>query len=327
MQPHLYPRRSLLAAGTALAATTLMRPAWAQSPAGMRKLFVGFPAGGTADSLGRALAQQLADASGGYVVENKTGASGQLAADAVRLAAPDGTALLLTPSSVMTLVPQLYRKPMYDTQRDFVPVACVCDHSFALAVNGNSPHTSLASFMAWARANPSAATYATPGPGSGPHFLGTMAGRELGAPWVHVPYRGVVPGLQDLMGGQVACTFNPLPTMLEYHRAGRIRILAVTSPQRLASLPEVPTFAEAGHPGLQLVEWYGLFASAKVPAATVGRLGGEVHRAMAAPEMQAAARRLEVVPRYEDGLVLARLVQQDQERWRGLVTSTGIQLE
>ncbi len=323
----LNSRRGLLAATAAMAAAAIARPAWAQAPASMRKLFVGFPAGGTADSLGRALAQQLADASASYVVENKTGASGQLAADAVRLAVPDGGSLLLTPSSVMTLVPQLYKKPMYDTQRDFVPVACVCDHSFALAVNGTSPHTSLAAFMAWAKANPSATTYATPGPGSGPHFLGTMMGRELGAPLVHVPYRGVVPGLQDLMGGQVACTFNPLPTMLEYHRAGRIRILAVTSPQRLASLPDVPTFAEAGHPNLQLVEWYGLFASAKVAAATTTRLGSEVRRAMASPEMLAAAKRLEVVPRYEDGAALARLVQQDQDRWRGLVANTGIQLD
>ena len=320
-------RRGFLSSAAALAATSMVAPAWGQTPASVRKLFVGFPAGGTADSLGRALAQQLTDTSSSYVVENKTGASGQLAADAVRMAAPDGTSLLLTPSSVLTLVPQLYKKPMYDTQRDFVPVACICDHSFALAVNGNAPHTTLASFMAWAKANPTAASYATPGPGSGPHFLGTMAGRELGAPLVHVPYRGVVPGLQDLMGGQVASTFNPLPTMLEYHRAGRIRILAVTSPQRLASLPEVPTFTEAGYPSLQLVEWYGLFASAKVPATTIARLGSEVRRAMASPEMLAAARRLEVVPRYEDGPALARLVQQDQDRWRGLVASTGIQLE
>ncbi|MFT4268656.1 MAG: tripartite tricarboxylate transporter substrate-binding protein [Xenophilus sp.] len=320
-------RRTLLAAGGAWSAA-LGQPSWSQMANAVRKIYVGFPAGGTADSLARAISPLLSEAGGGaYVVENKSGASGQLAAEAVRQAPADGTSLLLTPSSVLTLVPHLYKKPMYDTQRDFVPVACVCDHSFALAVNGNSPIKDLAGFAAWVKVDPSKATYATPGPGSGPHFLGVALGQAIGQPLVHVPYRGVAPGLQDLMGGQVACTVNPLPTMLEYHRADRIRILAVSSPTRLASLPDVPTFTESGYRSVELVEWYGLFAPAKLPEAARVQIGNRVKQATASADMQAAAKRLEVIPRYEDSAALTRLVKQDLERWRQQAASTGIQLE
>jgi len=320
------PRRGFLAHGLATAAACAT-PAWAQSPATMRKLVVGFPAGGTADSLARALATPLTGAGTTYVVDNKSGASGLLAAEAVRQSGADGSSLLLTPSSVLTLAPQLYRKPPFDALRDFRPVACVCDHSFALAVAGNSPITDLAAFVAWARANPDKCTYATPGAGSGPHFLGVMMGREIGVQLVHVPYRGVAPGLQDLMGGQVAATFNPLPTMLEFHRAGRIRILAVTSPTRLATLPDVPTFSALGLPRMELVEWYGLFSSAKLPAVAASAIAADVQRALATPDLLAVARRLEVVPRYEDGAALAGLLRADHGRWSQLVASTGIQLD
>ena len=320
-------RRNFVAAAATLGVTTSL-PLRAQTSAtAIRKIYVGFPAGGTADSLGRVLAPMLAEPGISYVVENKSGASGQLAAEAVRQAPADGNSLLLTPSSVLSLVPQLYKKPMYDALKDFAPVACVCDHAFALAVAGNSPLTSLAAFAAWAKTHPSAATYATPGPGSGPHFLGVAMGQALGNPLVHVPYRGVAPGLQDLMGGQVACTFNPLPTMLEFHRSGRIRILAVSNPTRLASLPDVPTFTESGFRGLELVEWYGLFASAKLPGATATQLGSAVRRALSASETQAAARRLEVTPRFEDAATLAALLRQDQAHWHQQVATTGIQLD
>lgn len=319
-------RRTFIATGPA-ALATWAAPARAQGTPAVRKLVVGFPAGGTADSLARALAPLLADAASSYVVDNKSGASGQLAAEAVRQAPPDGSSLLLTPSSVLTLVPLLYKKPPFDALRDFTPVGCVCDHAFALAVNGNSPITSLAAYIAWARANPEKASYATPGPGSAPHFLGVMLGREIGTPLVHVPYRGVAPGLQDLMGGQVASTVNPVTTMLEYHRAGRIRILAVSNPTRLATLPEVPTFTESRLPALELVEWYGLFAPAKLAPAPLGAISAQLKRVMQTPELQAAAKRLEVIPRYEDGAGLSRLLQQDQARWTAQVAATGIQLD
>lgn len=320
-----FTRRQILGAASALGLGSSRLAAFAQSP--NARIIVGFPAGGTADSLARIVAPLLAQPGQTMIVENKPGASGQLAADAVRQATPDGSALLLTPSSILSLVPHLYKKPMYDSLNDFAPIGCVCDHSFGFAVQGSSPIKTFAEFAEWAKKNAKEATFATPGPGTAPHFLGTILGREIGTPLAHVPYKGVAPGLQDLMGGQVASTFNPLPTLLEYHRAGRIRILAVTNPTRVASLPLVPTFTELKLPAVELVEWYGLFTSSKVPAATVAKLQEQLSVAVAKPEMIAAAKRLEVEPRAVDTAGLKRLLEADYKRWKDIVKATGISLD
>ena len=301
--------------------------AHAQGDRSIRKLLVGFPPGGTADSLARALASQSQDPGSVYVVDNRSGAAGQLAVQATVQAVADGSSLLLTPSSVLTLAPLLYKTPLFNAQRDLVPLACLGDHCFALAVNGASGITSLQAFVQWARAHPAQATYATPGLGSAPHFLGVQMARETGLTLTHVPYRGVAPGLQDLMAGQVACTFNPLPTLLDLHRSGRIRILAVTSPGRLPTLPDTPSFTEAGLAALQLVEWYGLFAPARTPAAVLGQLGQNIRNTLRTPGMLEAARRMEINLRHEDAATLGKMVLQDQERWKGLVAASGIQLD
>lgn len=321
-----FNRRKALLGATALSAGSLFgRPAWAQQK--VLRIVVGFPAGGTADRLARVLAPLLATPGQTVIVENKPGASGQIAADATRQAPPDGNTLLLTPSSVLSMVPLLYKKPMYDSRQDFAPVGCVCDHSFGFAVPGNSPFQTLADFAAWAKKNPSEATYATPGPGSGPHFLGTLWSREIGVPLAHVPYKGVAPGLQDLMGGQIASTFNPLPTMLEFHRAGRIRILGVTNPNRVASIPAVPTFTESGFSAVELVEWYGLFTSSKVSEVTLALLQSQLSQALSRPEIVPAARSLEVEPKPVDAAGLKRLLEIDIKHWSEVVKATGIQLE
>lgn len=319
-------RRRLLQAATAALSLDLI-DARAQGDRGIRKLFVGFPPGGTADSLARALASQAQESNAVYVIENKSGAAGQLAVQATAQALADGNSLLLTPSSVLTLAPQLYKTPLFNAQRDLLPLACLAEHCFALAVNGNSGLNSLPAFVQWARAHPTQATYATPGLGSAPHFLGVQMTRETGAPLTHVPYRGVAPGLQDMMAGQVACTFNPLPTLLDLHRSGRIRILAVTSARRLPTLPDTPTFTESGLTALQLIEWYGLFAPARTPTAVLNPLSLDIRNASKSPGMVEAARRMEINLRYEDAATLTKMVAQDQERWKALVTASAIQLD
>lgn len=318
-------RRTLLR----LVGATILSPsglALAQGTATAR-ILVGYPAGGTADGLARVLAPLMAKGGVPTIVENKPGAAGQLAADAVRQAAPDGLSLLLTPSNALSLVPHLYRKPMYDSLRDFLPVGSVCDHSFALAVPGSSPVKTVAEFIAWGKAHPDEVTFASPGAGSSPHFLGVMFGRETGVAMNHVPYKGVAPGLQDLIGGQVASTFNPLPTMLEYHRAGRIRILAVTNPKRLSTLPDVPTFAELKIPGLTYTEWYGVFVAARTPDPLVRRLEAALQQSVTSGDMAQAARRLEVEPRAANATALKQMLEEDSRRWAGIVKATGIQLD
>lgn len=292
------------------------------------RLYVGYPPGGLADSLARVLTSLLARTSGlTMIVENKPGASGQLAVKALRQAEPDGQTLLLTTGSVLTLTPHLYRKPAYDSLNDVTPICTVCDQSFALAVAGGSPIKSVAEFIAWGKAHPTSLSFASPGAGSSPHFLGTMFGRETGLPMNHIAYKGTAPGLQDVAGGQVASTFNPLPTMLEFHRAGRIRILAVTNPKRVASLPNVPTFTELKMPSLEYTEWYGVFAPASTPEAVVARLQAALQKVTASPEMAEAAKRMEVELRFSDAPTLRRQLEVDYKRWAGIVKATGIQLD
>jgi tripartite-type tricarboxylate transporter receptor subunit TctC len=318
-------RRRLLQAGGALAAMALGAPAARAQGASLR-LVVGFPAGGTADALARVLAPAMAGSDLTVLVENKAGATGQLAADHVRGAA-DGSALLVTPSSVLSLAPQVYRKPMFDPLVDFAPVGCIGEHAMGFAVPAQSAHASLADYLRWAKAHPNEATYATPGIGSALHFLGELLARDTGVPLVHVPYRGVMPGVQDLIGGQVSATFNPLPTLVEFHKAGRIRLLAVTSPQRVSSLPQVPTVAELKLQALEFVEWYGVFASTRAPAAALASLHKRLAQALAQPSLADAARRLEVMPRPLDGRALKQLLQSDVQRWKAAVQATGIRLE
>lgn len=272
-----------------MAATLALPPlAWAQ-PDSTTRLSVDFPAGGPADAIARLLARLMAEGASSFIVENKPGASGQLAPDVVRKSGADGAQLLVTPASILTLVPHLYDKPMYQSLQDFVTLGHVCDHSLALAVNGASAIRTLADYIRAAQAQPEAAHFATAGTGTGMHLLGTLFSRETGVKLTHVPYRGTAPGPQDLMGGEIFSSFNPLPTMLELHRAGRIRIIAVSNPGRGASLPNVPTFIELDLPALELVEWYGVFASAFTKPQVLEHLRAQLAEALARPERATAA--------------------------------------
>jgi tripartite-type tricarboxylate transporter receptor subunit TctC len=318
-------RRELLkwASAASLASSGVVR---AQS--GTARLIVGFPPGGLADSVARVVAPQMAKGTGTpTIVENKPGAAGQLGVQAMRQGEPDGLTLLVTSASILTLTPHLYRKPMFDSLRDVTCISTLCDQSFALAVPATSPVKSVAEFIAWGKANPKELNFASPGLGTSPHFLGVMFGRETGLAMNHIAYKGTAPGLQDLIGGQVASTFNPLPTMIEFHQAGRIRILAVTNPRRVASLPDVPTFSELKLRGLEYLEWYGMFAPARTSDNIVRRLQEAVHQAVASKEFVDAAKRLELEPRTIDAAGLRKLLEADSNRWAGIVKATGITLD
>jgi tripartite-type tricarboxylate transporter receptor subunit TctC len=324
---HDIRRRALLRGAAACAAGATFAPLALAQPSSPAKLLVGFPAGGPADTIARLLASLMAEASTRFIVENKPGATGQIAADAVRKSGADGSSLLVTPASILTMVPHLYSKPMYQSLQDFTTVGGICDHSFGLAVNAASPIRTVADYIQAAKAKPDDATYATAGAGSGMHLLGTLFSRETGVKLTHIPYRGTAPGLPDLMGGQVFSTFNPLPTMLELHRAGRIRIIAVSNPSRVTSLPDVPTFTELKLPALELVEWYGVFASAETQPRVLEDLRAQLSRALAKPELAAAARKLELEPRPVGGAELRKLLETDYQRMAKVVKSSGLSLD
>lgn len=238
------------------------------------KITNGFPAGGTADATSRRVGDKLAGSGfckNAAVVENKTGAAGRIAIDTVKNGPADGSNLLLTPYSMMAVYPHIYKTLNYDPFKDFAAVCMASSMSHGLAVGPMVPATvkTVKDFVAWCKANPQQANYGSPAAGSTPHFLGALLSLDTGVAMQHVPYRGSVPGVTDMIGGQLAAMFTPHGDFLANHRAGKIRILATSGKKRSPFVPDVPTFAEQGFANLTAEEWFGFFAPAKTPAAVV----------------------------------------------------------
>lgn len=308
-------------------AASVLSTGFAQAQSSVGRIIVGFPPGGTLDVLARMLAPQFAHGGITTVVENKPGASAQLAAAAVKLAPPDGLSLLLTPTSVLSLTAQLFRKPLVNPLLDLRPVGAVCEHPFAFAVKGDSPIKTMSEFIAWSRSNPKEASLAHPGAGTSPHFLGMVLAKEVGIKLAYVPYRGTAPGLQDLMGGQVDSTMNALPAMIEFHRSGRIRILATTGATRLASVPNVPTFTELKMPVLEYTESFGVFVHAATPDPLVERHEATLQRAVSSAEFAATAKKMELQPRGSTAAAYQRLLEADYRRWSRIAKESGFTLD
>ena len=249
------------------------------------KIVCGFPAGGTADTTSRRVADKLGGS--GYsrnngVVENKSGAGGRIAIETVKNATPDGSTLLLSAYSMLLIYPHIYKSLSYDPFKDFAPVSTASVLSHGLAVGPMVPASvkNVKDFLAWCKANPDRANYGSPAAGSTPHFLGALLSLESGVPMQHVAYRGSVPGVTDVIGGQIPAMFTPHGDFLANHRAGKLRILATSGKQRSVFAPEIPTFAEQGFSGLTVEEWFGFFAPAKTPAAVVNAANAAIQSAL-----------------------------------------------
>ncbi len=249
------------------------------------KIVNGFPAGGTADATSRRIGDKLAGSGftrNAAVVENKTGAAGRIAIDTVKNGPADGSSLLLTPYSMMAIYPHIYKALSYDPVKDFAPVCMASSMSHGLAVGPMVPATvkTLKEFVAWAKANPDKANYGSPAAGSTPHFLGALLSLDTGVPMQHVAYRGSVPGVTDVIGGQIAAMFTPHGDFLANHRAGKLRLLATSGKSRSPFVPEVATFAEQGFPELTVEEWFGFFAPAKTPASVVAAANSAINQSL-----------------------------------------------
>jgi len=283
-------RRQALQTLALPAATAALSPwsALAQTgglPLEQVKFVCGFPAGGTADINCRRIGEKITGSSysrNGAMVDNKTGAGGRIAVDTVKAATPDGSSLLLTPYSMMVIYPHTYRTLSYDPFKDFAPVAMASVLSFGLAVGPMVPATvkTVKDFVAWSKANPDRADYASPAAGSSPHFLGAQLSLNTGVAMQHVPYRGSVPGIADLIGGQIASMFTPHGDFLANYRGGKLRILAISGKARSAFTPEIPTFTEQGFPELTIEEWFGFYAPAKTPANVVAAANAAINVAL-----------------------------------------------
>ena len=316
-------RRQTLAAAAVAAVGWPLRAA-AQGPETARVL-CGFPPGGTTDAVSRRVADKLRGVLAATVlVENKPGAAGRLAVEELKRSAPDGSSLLLTPASMITLYPHIYTKLAYGMD-DVTPVCTAGVIEFGFGVGPMVPETvrNLKDFLAWAKANPAQANFASPGAGSPPHFLGALLSKESGVELRHVPYRGSAPGLQDLLGGQVAAMSSPVGDYLQYIKAGKLRLLATSGAKRSRFTPDVATYTEQGFKPLEMREWYGFFLPGKASAELVQRAAAAIRAAVATPDVVEGFAALGVEASANTPAELAAAVKSENAAWGPIVKRVG----
>ena len=283
-----FKRRDVL---QALGAAAVLAAPWrhvAAQPGTPVRLLVGFPPGGGTDAIARMLADKLKDELGApVIVENKAGAGGQLAAQALKAAAPDGQTLFLSHDHTVSILPLVVKNPGFDPARDFVPVAGFATFANAVALSGGTPAKTLADYFSWVRgAGAGKGSIGIPAPASVPEFLVKVMAQQARLDLVPVPYRGSAPMMQDMLGNQIAAGVGSIPDFIENHRAGKVRVVAVMGTQRQPALPDVPTLAEAGIPGFEELPYYGVFAPAGTPRAAVDAFSAAMAKVLAQADIR-----------------------------------------
>jgi tripartite-type tricarboxylate transporter receptor subunit TctC len=326
-QPHPMPtvagrRRALLQLTAAAACLGFARLAPAQgAPA---RILVGFPAGGSFDALARLLAEKMKDElKRPVLVENRPGAGGRLAVDALKAAAADGSTVMLGPDALVALYPFTMRKLSYDPHRDLVPVGTATEFPFAIATGTEPPARTLAEYVAWARKNPEKANFGIPARGAPHHFFGLVLGQAIGVPLQDVPFQGSAPGILALMGGQVSSVIDVMSSLTEQHKAGKLRVLAVSSPQRAPQLPDVPTFAEQGFPAISGMGFNGLYAPAGTPAAAVQAWNHALAKALAFADVRERLGAMGFMPVGASADELAQRGAAAARRWEPVIKASG----
>jgi len=318
-------RRFIMMSGLGLAATVFPRSACSQAPHKLARLLVGFPPGGSLDVVARLLAQQLKGCAEAIIVENRPGAGGRIALEALKNSPPDGTLMVLTPGDQLTLFPHIYKNLPYVPQRDFAPVSTVCSVQFLLTIGPMVPASvdTLQAFIAWCRANPKLANYGTRGAGTRQHFIGKSLARAAGFEFVHVPYKGAPPAMQDLIAGQIAANISVISTVLPNIEAGQLRALMTSAPKRSAALPQLPTAREVGYPALEAVETFGLLVPRGTPQGTVDALNTAARQALASTVVREALTKMSFEPTVSTPAEFAALIKSDLESWAGAVQTSG----
>ena len=283
-------RRTLVAqlARVAVMGSLLAGAATAFAQSGPLKILVGFPPGGGTDIIARVLAEKLKDPLGMPVlVENRAGAGGQIAAQALKSAAPDGMTLFMTHDHTISILPQVIKAPGFDPAKDFVPVAGFATFVNAFAVSGGTPAKSVNEYVNWVKAqNAGKGTVGVPAPASTPEFLVKLIGQKYGLDLQAVPYRGSAPMMADMLGNQIASGVASVPDFIENHKAGKVRIVAVLGGNRQAALPDVPTFSELGLSGFDDLPYYGFFAPVGTPRAVIDKFSDALAKVVAQPDVK-----------------------------------------
>jgi tripartite-type tricarboxylate transporter receptor subunit TctC len=288
------------------------------------RIIVGFPPGGTTDVMARKVADKLRGAyARSVIVDNRPGAGGQLGVVVLKDSPPDGSTLLLTPSSMLSIYPYTFRTLQYKLE-DVAPVSLAMHTHHVFSVGPAVPESvkSLKDFFAWAKANPDKAVYGSPGAGSMPHLIGVLLTKASGTEIRHAAYRGSAPGIQDLLGGQIAAFFGPTGDVLTHSKAGKVRVLGTSGKERSAFLPAVPTLGEQGVP-VAVREWYAFFLPARASAEAVQRAAAALQPVLAQPEVLDFARQFGLEAQSSTPRELAELLRVDVTEWGGLVKQTG----
>lgn len=289
------------------------------------RILVGFAPGGGADVIARVLADKLKDQLGvPVVVENKAGAGGQIAAQALRAAPADGHTLFLTHDHTISILPLVTKTPGFDPAQDFTPVAGIATFVNALAVPAGTPAQSVADYVAWVkRQGAGKGIIGVPAPASVPEFLVQLIAQKYGLDLQAAPYRGSAPMIADMLGNQIPAGIGSVPDFIEDHKAGKIRVIAVMGKQRQPALPEVPTFAELGVKGFEEVPYYGLYAPAGTPQVQIVRIGDAVLGVLALPEVRSRLTAMGLNVNFMPPRLLASREQAYTEAWTWIIKTSG----
>jgi tripartite-type tricarboxylate transporter receptor subunit TctC len=308
-----------------LAVSALLAAGLAQAQSGPIKLMVGFPPGGGTDAIARILADKLKDQLGvSVLVDNKAGAGGQLAAQALKAAPADGNTLFLSHDHTITILPLVVKNPGYDSARDFVPVAGFATFANGLAVSGGTPAKSMAEYVAWVQKQGAGKdTVGVPAPASVPEFLVKVIGQKYQLDLQAAPYRGSAPMMADMLGNQIHAGVGSVPDFIENQKAGKIRMVAVLGGKRQAALPEVPTFAELGLAGFEDLPYYGIFAPKGTPQAVIYKLGSAVAKVIALPEVRERLTVMGLTVGYMTSAQLASREQAYAKTWARIIKDSG----
>jgi len=314
----------------ALVVASLTTVAAAQDYPGNKpiKLVVPFPAGGGTDIFARVIGNKLSETlKWVVVVDNKPGAGGNIGIDAVAKSPPDGYTIGLGQTSNLSINPTLYTKLPYDPLKDLVPIVLVADAPLVMVVPANSPFKTVADVVAAAKKKPGDVTFGSPGNGTVAHLTGELFQTAAGIKFQHIPYKGSAQALTDLMGGQVQVYMSSIPTALSHIKGGKLRAIAVTSPKRAPSLPDVPTISEAGYKGFDANTWFGLVAPAGTPAPIVSKINAEVNRILKMPDVKEKFAAEGGGPLGGTPQEFAALLKSDYTKWGKVVKDSGAKLD
>ena len=322
-------RKIFVMAGTVVSLACLHNPASAQPyPNRPIKVIVPASAGGGADFITRTISNQLGDYLGqSIVVENKSGASGTIAADFVSKSQPNGYTILMAQSTSTVIAPHLYKNLNYDTLKDLMPVTQVAQMPFVVVINPKVPASNVKEFIAYAKANPGKLNYSTSGNGAGSHLAGEMFNTATGASMTHVPYKGAGPALNAVVAGEVEVAFIPIVNALPLVKDGRLKAMAVTTITRSLAAKDIPTLAEAGLTGYDINTWFGMFVATNTPPQIVDQIYKETARALKQPEIRDRFLREGADPIGSTPAEFSALVKTEFNKFAKVVKDSGIKID